>query len=417
MSKEERSKMKKVDEVLEDFIRRCNNEESVKSVVSFSAYCSITKHIKPRETVYEVNGNKWHVFDTPFYKYTYCENHSYHCFFSKVTGFTCRISDNINSKDPAYCELGPEILDLEISVNGCPTVGGKNCRFCYKNNTNKPATNMSFETFKKIVDTMPKCLYSIAFGITGVQTNPDFPKMMAYCRKNDIIPNYTLSGADLDEDMLRESCRLCGAVAVSCYSDNKELCYNTIKRFHDCNNLMHINMHIVLSEEEEQLKHIWNVLKDIKEGKVVGLRNIVFLRIKPVGRASKLNCKIHLDTYEEILTYCFENHIGFGFDSCSAPDVAKVLKDMNHEEILKYIEPCESTRTSFYINCHGIASPCSFCEHIKEWVDANVDVTKCIDCNDFIKNIWHNPVFDKFRFPCENNQDKELECFKCYYYF
>jgi len=30
------------------------------------------------------------------------------------------------AEDPVWCPAGPEILDLEISVNGCPN----NCRFC-----------------------------------------------------------------------------------------------------------------------------------------------------------------------------------------------------------------------------------------------------------------------------------------------
>ena len=46
--------------------------------------------------------------------------------------------------DPHFSPVGPEILDIEISVNGCPPVGGHNCKFCYKNNTNQPPTNMSF---------------------------------------------------------------------------------------------------------------------------------------------------------------------------------------------------------------------------------------------------------------------------------
>ena len=69
---------------------------------------------------------------------------------------------------------------------------------------------------------MPKCLYSIAFGITGVQTNPDFPKMLEYCYENDVIPNYTLSGADLNDEILEVTSKYCGAVAVSCYEGHHE---------------------------------------------------------------------------------------------------------------------------------------------------------------------------------------------------
>lgn len=46
----------------------------------------------------------------------------------------------------------PEILDCEITTK-CNGVGGKLCSFCYKGNTPK-GHNMSFETFKNIIDKM-----------------------------------------------------------------------------------------------------------------------------------------------------------------------------------------------------------------------------------------------------------------------
>jgi hypothetical protein len=241
---------------------------------------------------------------------------------------------------------------------------------------------------------MPKCLYSIAFGITGTQTNPDFIKMMKYCRDNDIVPNYTLSGADLTDDMIDATCKYCGAVAVSCYLDNPQLCYDTIKRIHDKKKNMHINMHIVLSEDNEQLAHIWKVLHDIKNGLIPGLRNIVFLRIKPVGRAKNMNCKIQLQTYKSIMEYCFENNIGFGFDSCSAKTAMRVLKDIGKGEYATCCEPCEGVSFSFYCNTEGIAFPCSFCEHL--YADRGIDLknidnfTDMWNTNELIKEFRHN---------------------------
>ena len=340
---------------------------------------------------YQVNDIKWNVLDTKFYKYTWCSDWSYHCFFNKVTGFTIRFGQQWND-EPKYCPLGPEILDLEISVNGCPKVGGHNCKFCYKNNTDKPPTNMSFDTFKHIFDSMPKCLYSIAFGITGTQTNPDFPKMLQYCFENDVIPNYTLSGADLTDEILDVTSKYCGAVAVSCYEGNKQLCYNTIKRMYEgSNKKLHVNMHIVLSEDPIQLAHLWDVLKDIKNKKVTGLRNIVFLRIKPVGRAGKMDCKIHLDTYEKLLKYCFDNHIGFGFDSCSAKTVVKVLQKMGKGNLSQYCEPCESSRFSSYIAVDGRYWNCSFCERSEWFKPINV-----LDYNDF-REVWNMPEVVRVR--------------------
>lgn len=382
---------KEIDEnIFEDFLSRIESNKQIYYGIHKYFY-AFNNFLTYDIVEYVVNNVKWTVIDTKVYKYFFNDSHTYHCFFSKVTGFTIRISDNINNPDPVYCDLGPEILDLEISVNGCPTVGGKNCKFCYKNNTNKPASNMTFETFKKIVDMMPKCLYSIAFGITGTQTNPDFIKMLEYCRTRDIVPNYTLSGADLNDEILQATIKNCGAVAVSCYLDNKELCYNTIKRFHEASKNIHINMHIVLSEEKEQLDHIWDVLKDIKDGKVIGLRNIVFLRIKPVGRAKNMNCKIHFKTYRDVMQYCFDYDIGFGFDSCSAKTAIKVLQSMGKGDLVSCCEPCESSKTSSYISQDGKYWNCSFCERSDWFKPINV-----LEYDNFI-DIWHLPEVERVR--------------------
>lgn len=338
---------------------------------------------------------------------------NYNYGFNKKTGFTIRYGNTVDD-DPEYCPLGPEILDLEISVNGCPKVGGHNCKFCYKNNTDQPPTNMDFSTFKTIVDSFPKNLSQIAFGITGTQTNPDFKTMLSYCKQLGIVPNYTLSGADLTDDIIEATKDCCGAVAVSCYEGNKDLCYNTIDRFHKLAPDIHVNMHIVLSEDTmphvmdvlNDLKHVRTVSKQIKcQNKVVFtidkkvpadprlefLRHIVFLRIKPVGRAAKLNTKISLDTFRKVIDFCTENGIGYGFDSCSAPDVEQVLKDMGKPELITCIEACESSRLSSYINVKGEYWHCSFAER-----DPRVNSVKVTDYK-VATTWWNSDAMNQFR--------------------
>lgn len=314
---------------------------------------------------YVVLGKKWRVYHGDNFKLTFCEDHSYNCFFSKKTGLNIRFGKEVD-EDVEFCELGPEILDLEISVNGCvPVPGSTNCRYCYKNNTNAKPTNMSFETFKKIVDSFPINLSQIAFGITGLKTNPDLSKMFSYCREIGIIPNVTTVGADMDDDILDVLCEKCGAVAVSCYTGAKELCYKTIKMIHDrakekFNRDMHVNMHIVVSKSN--MDHLRDVLKDIADKKVDGLKSVVLLRIKPKGRAEKMDCTVPYSIYEELVKYCIDNSISFGFDSCSATPVMEVLKAMGKPELCASCEKCESSSLSAYINVLGQYWSCSFME-------------------------------------------------------
>ena len=305
---------------------------------------------------YKADGDMWTVYHGPTFKMTMNESHTYHCFFSKLDGFNLRFGKTIDD-DPTYCGLGPEILDLEVSVNGCvPVPGSTNCRYCYKNNTNAKPTNMTFETFADIVHTFPINLSQIAFGITGLKTNPDLEKMFEYCRKIGIIPNVTTVGADMDEHMKDVLCHWCGAVAVSCYTGAKELCYKTIKELHDYakekyNRDLHVNMHIVVSEDN--MPHLREVLKDIADKKVDGLKSVVLLRIKPKGRAAHMNCHVSKDIYRELVTFCLDNKISFGFDSCSATPVMEVLTELGHPELCASCEPCESSKLSSYINVKG----------------------------------------------------------------
>ena len=355
------------------------------------------KNIQKHE--YEVNSKKWFVFEGKSFKFTVNEDETYRCFFSKADGYNCRFGKEVKD-NPEYCELGPEILDLEISVNGCvPVPGSTNCKYCYKNNTNKAPTNMSFETFKQIVDSFPKNLSQIAFGITGLKTNPDLEKMFEYCREIGIIPNVTTVGADMDEHMKDVLCKYCGAVAVSCYTGAKELCYKTIKELHEYakqkyGREFHVNMHIVVSNDN--MPHLRDVLKDIAEKKVEGLKSVVLLRIKPKGRAEKMDCVVSMDIYRELVTYCLDNKISFGFDSCSATPVMEVLKELGRPELCTSCESCESSKLSSYINVYGEYWSCSFAE-------GKTDFIKPINVLDY-KNAyewWNSDEVKKVRF-CKN---------------
>jgi sulfatase maturation enzyme AslB (radical SAM superfamily) len=341
-----------------------NKIGNVKHVIflelSFSRLKGVTKWIYRN-----VDNDDWFVYESRFFKFTTNKSKTYHCFFSKLSGVNLRWGKTIDD-DPKYCALGPEIMDLEISVNGCvPVPGSTNCRYCYKNNTTAPATNMTFETFEKIVTSFPRNLSQIAFGITGLDTNPYMEQMFRWCRENGIIPNVTTVGADLTPGLCNVLCKYCGAVAVSCYTGAKEHCYSIIKQLKDWarekfHRDMHINMHIVVSKDN--MEHVRSVLNDIKDGKVVGLKSVVFLRIKPKGRASHMDCIVPKEIYKEIVTFCMDNNIGFGFDSCSAYPVMEVLKELGKPELCDAAEPCESGFFSSYINVYGFYWNCSFAE-------------------------------------------------------
>jgi len=318
--------------------------------------------------------------------------------FNKETGFFARWGKTQKDEDdPIFSPFGPEILDLEISVNGCPN----NCPFCYKGNSNEPATNMSFDTFKAIFDKMPRTLTQVAFGITSVQTNPDFLKMMHYSRENNVIPNFTLSGIDLTDDLAEEIAGVCGALAVSAYESDKNICYDTVQKFTDLG-MDQVNIHLMVSKET--MPFVKEVLSDrCRDPSIAKMNAIVFLGVKNKSRAINYN-SINAQDYANLVKICKDLKISYGFDSCSAPKFEYAVKNMDISEdekqnLIMCSESCESGLFSSYINVEGNFFPCSFTEGEGDW-DKGIDVVRC---NDFIKDVWYNKRVVEWRNNLINN--------------
>ena len=350
---------------------------------------NVTKHD------YAANGKNWHVYHGDNFKLTFCDDHSYNCFFCKKNGFNIRFGKEVD-EDAEVCELGPEIADIEIVTGSCPKVSSENCRWCYKNNTSAPGKVMDLEQFKKVVKSFPENLSQVALGITGVKSNPYLKDMLKWLREQGIIGNLTLTGADLDDEMADVLCEWCGACAVSCYDKAKDLCYSTIKKLHDTaqekfKRSMSVNMHIVIADFS--ISHVMDVLNDIKDGKVHGLKSVVMLHAKPIGRAKSLDCSLSEKNLTDVIKFCIDNSISFGFDSCNGHNVQSILTKMGKQELCSSIEPCESARMSIYVSVDGKVTPCSFVEHVyeNEAIDLLEDDVK-------IEDVWMtNNMLNGFR--------------------
>lgn len=355
---------------------------------------------------YMVDGIQWNVWESPYWKTVGNEHDDYHYFFSKEDGFTCRFGKHV-SEDPDFCELGPEIADIEIVAGKCPKINGKNCAFCYKSNGGDVAHCMTFDEFKALIDFMPKNLSQIAFGITGVQTNPDFFKMMEYAKSVGVSANYTTNGVDLDDECIEKTLDTCGRIAVSCYEGAKDICYSTIKKVGEHakkrGKKFPCNIHVVLSKST--FPHVMDVLKDAKDGRIENLGAVVILRIKPVGRAKNLDCSIPKEMYESIVKFCMNNNVKFGFDSCGAKQVEHVLESLNREDLVTCVEPCESSKFSSYFNWKREYWSCSFCEN-------NTNIMTAVDPFSFstFSEFWNSEQLKNVRFP------KTHACESCPWY-
>lgn len=309
----------------------------------------------------------------------------YHYRFNIKTGYFERWGKTVDA-DPTWSPYGPEIWDAEVSER-CNGVNGIPCPFCYKGNVGNKGRNTSFVEFVAMFNKLPMYdgipfLTQIAFGIGDVDSNPDLWLMMEFCRAKGVVPNVTINGDRLTDEIVEKLVRLCGAISVSRY-DDADVCYNAVRRLKDAG-MKQVNIHQMVSEETNI--NCTNVVFDyLTDSRLKDLNAIVFLGLKQKGRGDKFT-PLSNEGFASLIEYAMNNRVPIGFDSCSANKVAEVFKTMGVlEKYEQFIEPCESTAFSMYTSVDCKFYPCSFAE----------DVTTAIDMmpvDNFMKEVWNNKL-------------------------
>jgi len=381
-------------------------------------YDIIIKSMKNASKIIK-NTEKYTVYsDNNGNRYIEAADNSFHLFFKKADGFTAKWGKTIKD-DPAFCQYGNEIADIEIT-KACNGIRDNNeiripCPWCYKSNS-AIGNYMSFKKFKIIFDKLnePKTMTQIAFGTdASLISNPDIWKIFDYTIKNNVTPNVTV--ADIDQTTAKKLVSKCGAIAVSYYAQiNKNRCYDSVKFLVDQNKKQNksisVNIHALLADETYD--DILNLIDDYsRDSRLSGMNAIVFLSLKQKGRGIHFN-KLSNDQFKTIIKKCFDKNIKFGMDSCSANKFILSIKDMpNYKQMLSYIEPCEKCCFSLYIDCNGIFYPCSFMENEGNW-KTGIDMTKI---SNFYNDVWNSDkVLEERNFSI--NQIKNSGCTSCRYY-
>lgn len=354
-------------------------------------------------------------------KYIESKDGGFHFVFRKENGFTAKWGKTLD-EDVSFNPFGEEIADIELTKI-CYGIRDKenkrkNCPFCYKSNTQK-GDYMSFDTFKNIFDkiVVPKTLTQIAFGTDASLSegaNPDYWKIFEYCKNNGVTPNVTV--ADVDLETSEKIAKTFGAVAVSYYPlIDKNRCYDSVKNILDsCKKIgrkMDVNIHCLLSEET--YKYVLELLDDVKKDeRLKGINAIVFLSLKQKGRGIHFN-KLEYEKFKHIIKRCFAEDIPFGLDSCTANKFINVLKEEKMENLIVYVESCESFGLfSMYVDCYGNYYPCSFMEREGEW-EKGIDL-KSID--NFVDEVWYSEKVCKEREKSLKQAECNGGCTSCPYY-
>jgi len=266
---------------------------------------------------------------------------------------------------------------------------------------------MSFETFKQCLDVINQThnLCQVAFGVGDIWANKDLWKMMEYCRENDIVPNITVNGNCYKKDF-DNIAKYCGAVAVSHYDD--DLCFNAVKEFTD-RGMTQVNIHKLLADEtiDECFDLVNKVTSDKRLAKMYA---VVFLTLKPIGDRNTMSPPKDFERYKELIDYCNEKGISYGFDSCGSLPYLKALEGTQlYDKAVQYIEPCESYMFSLYVNVDGIAYPCSFLES-----DPAYNGIYLPTVSNFLKDVWYSQEAVDFRSTLlKTVENNELGCREC----
>jgi MoaA/NifB/PqqE/SkfB family radical SAM enzyme len=327
-----------------------------------------------------------------------CTSKDYNYVFDKKTGDFARWGAT-KEEDPsiAYC---PEILDIEIAT-ACDGIGSPDgkaspCKFCYKANK-RAGEQMSIETFQKLFDKLPKTCTQIAFGIGNLYGHDDMWKIFAHTRENGVIPNVTINGWELTDEVADKLSLLMGAVSISRYNP-KDVCYDAVKKLTD-RGMTQINIHQLVSEQSYD--GCMELLKDMEtDPRLSKLNAVVFLMLKPKGRGSVMGQMKDFDKYKEMVDYALERNLRIGFDSCSVPSFLNVTKDhANFKSFEQSTDRCESGLFSLYIDVKARVWPCSFGQDRHDLEPINV-----LEIEDFERDVWNSPQMDRWRKRLNNNE-------------
>lgn len=194
--------------------------------------------------------------------------------------------------------------------------------------------------------------------------NPDLWKIMEYSRQKGIIPNVTVNGEGITDEIADKLVSLCGAVAVSMYDKNKT--YDTVKKLTD-RGLKQTNIHFMLCEETYS-QCIDLFYDSVSDSRLKNLNAIVLLGLKSKGRATEGFTSLNQLDFAALVDLANEKNISIGFDSCSCHKFLKAVEKYPDVKSLAMLaEPCESGLFSAYFNVEGKFFPCSFAEGTKGW--------------------------------------------------
>lgn len=229
-----------------------------------------------------------------------------------------------------------------------------------------------------------------AFGIGNLYGHDDMWKIFQHTRDNGVVPNVTINGWQLTDEIADKLANVMGAVAVSRYNP-PDTCYNAVEKL-TSRGMKQVNIHMLVSKQT--FEDCFQLIRDVKsDPRLAKLNAIVFLMLKPKGRGKILGQLQDKEKYKTLVDFAISHGINVGFDSCSVPSFLSVTEGhKDYESFVRNTDKCESGLFSMYIDVTGKAWPCSFGQNRPDLEPINV-----LEIEDFERDVWNSPQMNRWR--------------------
>lgn len=286
------------------------------------------------------------------------------------------VKENFNSEEKNYLSA-PLFVHFHLT-NYC----SKNCEFCYSNSGPNGKEFLSLSEIKKIIDILAEMkIFSIAFGGGEPFSRKDLFEIANYCRKKGISPTVTTNGILIDEEKARLS-KVFSVVHISVDLENDywQKAISLLKK-----EKVRLGINFVVN------KKTFPFLEEIsKYAQKEKIKEVLFLRCKPIGRGREVYPKLKLSFEENVkffplLKKLARKHKIKPMIDCSF--LPMIYYHRPSKKLLDFFsfEGCVGGNYFVAIDSQGNLKNCSFSEEI---------AGKAIE----IKSLWNDsPVFSAFR--------------------
>jgi radical SAM protein with 4Fe4S-binding SPASM domain len=242
----------------------------------------------------------------------------------------------------------------------------KQCDYCYNESTENQDEEMSLSEIKEIINKLSEMnVFSIAFGGGEPFLRDDVFEIAQYTRNKNIIPTITTNGLHINEENAKD-CRIFNHIHFSIFLTEESIPIND-RQWHKAILLLkdagvNVGINYIVNKEG------YEYLEDIcYYGNKYDLRDIIFLRFKPFGRAknhyniNKLSKEQNKNLFKKLKKLTKKYKIRPMVDCSFFPMICWHNPD---KETLEFWggQGCQGGNYIIEINCHGLLRSCSFCK-------------------------------------------------------